>query len=112
MSILKIEGTGSAGAIAVTGAVPAGASYRLISVSVKLSTAPTTSENLTVTLDAAAGEEYDVALDTINPSSYTMTSLVFVPDQEIILVGGDEIDVAFANTDARQYGVVITFKRV
>jgi len=110
-SVFKINGTGAV-AIATTGTVPAGQHYRLVSVSCLFSAAPTTSENLTITLDANAGAAYDVLLYTLDPSVGATYSIVYLPDQEIILEGGDAIDVTYTNTDTRTYGVQITFKAV
>ena len=45
-SVYKVNGTGAA-AIATTLTVPGGGTYRLVSVTCKFSTAPTTSENFT-----------------------------------------------------------------
>jgi hypothetical protein len=106
-SVYKINATGAA-AIAASMTVPAGRAYRLISVSVKFSAAPTTSESLTITLDANAGAAYDALLYTINPSLLATTVICWFPDQPLYLEGGDAIDVAFTNTDTRTYGVQIT----
>jgi hypothetical protein len=110
-SVYKVNGTGAA-AIATTMTVPAGRIYQLISVSVKFSTAPVTSESMTVTLNAAAGAAYDIMLYTINPSLLATTNLIWFPDQPLYLQGGDAIDVAYTNTDTRTYGVQITAERV
>ena len=52
MSVYKVNATATSGAIATSMTVPAGATYRLMSVSLKYNTAPTTSQAFTVTLDA------------------------------------------------------------
>jgi len=110
-SVYKTNATGSA-AINTSMAVPAGDHYRLGSVSLHLSVAPTTSENFTVTLDAHAGPTYDTLLYTIDLAAAAVTNLVWMPDEELFLEGGDEIDVAYANSDGRTYGVQITAKAV
>ena len=110
-NVFKINATGTA-AINLSGTVPVGDHYRLVSVSCLFSAAPTTSENFTVTLDANAGAAYDVLLYALDPSVGATYSIVYLPDQEIILEGGDAIDVAYTNTDTRTYGVQITFKAV
>ena len=69
--------------------------------------APTTSENITVTLNANDGAAYDTVLFSTNPSATAATSVVFTPTDELIFETGDEIDVAFANTDTRTYGIRI-----
>jgi hypothetical protein len=105
--LVKTTGTGAA-AMAVT--FTAIKACRLVSVTVKLSTAPTTSENLTVTLDATAGAAYDVLLYSGDPSATSATSVVLSSTHwgEVWLVAGDKITVAYTNTDTRTYGVQIT----
>ena len=64
----KISDTGNA-AIDVTVTVPEGRAYKLLAVSCHFSAAPSTSESLTVTMDADEGSAYDTALYTVNPST-------------------------------------------
>ena len=110
-SVYKTNATGSA-AINTSMAVPVGDHYRLVSVGCHFSAAPTTSENFTVTLDAHAGPAYDTLLYSLDVSAGATTDLLWMPDEEIFLEGGDEIDVAYTNTDVRTYGVQITMKAV
>jgi len=106
-SVYKVSGTGAA-AIATSLTVPAGMTYQLMSVSLKYNTAPATSENLTITLNANAGAAYDTVLYTVDPSVLAVTSLLWQPDEPLYLQGGDAVDVAYTNTDTRTYGVQIT----
>jgi hypothetical protein len=106
-SVYKVNGTG-AEAIATSLTVPAGQTYQLVSVTCKINAAPTTSENFTVTLNANAGAAYDVLLHTVDPSITPITSLVWQPDEPVLLEGGDVVDVAWFNTDRRTYGLQIT----
>ena len=110
-SVFKMKASGN-GAIAESMTVPDGAAYRLISVSLNLDIAPTTSENYTITIDDAFGNPFDVLLYSLDISAGSTTDVFWQPDEELMLVGGDAIDVAFANTDARTYGLVFTVKRV
>lgn len=110
-TVLKFNGTGTA-ALALNGAVPVGQTYRLVSLTLNLSAAPTTSENLTVTLDANAGAIYDTLLYSLDLSAGATADLVWQPDPEILLEGGDVIRVVWANTDARNWGAQLTFKAV
>ena len=110
-SVFKSEASGN-GAIASTMTVPDGDVYRLISVSVNFNLAPTTSENLTITLDDAQGNAYDLLLYTLDVSAGATTDILWQPDQELMLVGGDAIDVVFPNSDSRTYGLLFTVKRV
>ena len=100
------------GAITRDLTVPFDSVYRLISVAVNFDVAPTTSENLTITLDDAAGNDYDLLLYTLDVSAGATTDILWQPDEELMLVGNDAIDVAFVNTDTRTYGLVYTVKRV
>ncbi len=100
------------GAITRDLTVPTDSVYRLISVAVNFDIAPTTSENLTITLDDAQGNDYDLLLYTLDVSAGATTDILWQPDEELMLVGGDAVDVAYAGSDARTYGLVYTVKRV
>jgi len=83
-----------------------------LSVAVRLSAAPTTSESLNITLNSERGAEYDTVLYTINPAAQNATNVFWQPDHELCLWPGDAVDVTFANTDARIYGVTILVEGV
>jgi hypothetical protein len=106
-SVYKINSLGG-GHLAASMTVPAGATYKLISVTLHMSAAPTTSENFTITLDANAGAGYDTLLYSIDLSAASVTDLVWFPDEPMLLEGGDAIDVAYENTDVGTYGMQIT----
>lgn len=110
-SVYKINDTGTA-LMQFSGTVPAGQHYRLVSVSCNFNAAPVSAENYTITLDANAGAAYDLLLYTLDPGTASVSDILWQPDEEIILEGGDAIDVQYDNTDARLYGVQITFKAV
>jgi hypothetical protein len=110
-SVFKVAYSGN-GAITRELVVPRDHAYRLVSVSVNFDIAPTTSENLTITLDDAYGNAYDLLLYTLDVSAGATTDVLWQPDEELMLVGGDAVDVAFVNSDARTYGLVYTVKRV
>lgn len=110
-SVYKVNHTGTA-LMQFSGTVPAGRHYRLVSVSCNFNAAPTSSENFTVTLDANAGAAYDLLLYSLDPAAGATTDILWQPDEEVILEGGDAIDVQYDNTDARLYGAQITFKAV
>ena len=108
--IFKHNSTGAA-AIAASVTVPAGANYTLESITCHFSAAPTTSEVLTVKLDALAGAAYDTVLYSINPSTGGTTDILWQPSQPLHFSGGDVIAVAYPNTDTRTYGVQITVRQ-
>jgi len=99
-----------------TGAISASHSVtsweRLLSVTLHFNTAPTTSQNYTITLDANDGAAYDTLLFSIDPSVSSATDVVWFPDGDLILEDGDAVDLAYTNTDGRTYGVQITTEDV
>ena len=106
-SVYKVNVTGAA-AIAASLTVPASATYQLVSVTMHADAAATTSENLTITLNANAGAAYDTLLYSLDLSAASTVDLVWYPDEPLLLEGGDAVDVAFTNTDTDTYGVQIT----
>ena len=106
-SVYKVSVTGAA-AIAASLTVPASATYQLVSVTMHADAAATTSENLTITLNANAGAAYDTLLYSLDLSAASTVDLVWYPDEPLLLEGGDAVDVAFTNTDTDTYGVQIT----
>lgn len=110
-SVYKVPFSG-AGPITSSMNVPSDHAYRLISVSVNFNLAPTTAENLTITLNDANGNAFDLLLYTLDVSAGATTDILWQPDEELMLVGGDAIDVAYTGTDARTWGLLFTVKRV
>lgn len=97
--------TNATGSGAISTSTTLSAAAKLKSITLLFNTAPTTSEDLTVTLNATDGAAYDAVLRTTDPSVGSKTSVVY--DLDIPLENGDEIDVAYTNTDARTYGLRI-----
>jgi len=108
-TVVQAKATGAA-AINLTTAVAA--EFRLVQVTCHFSTAPTTSENFVVKLDAQGGAVYDTTLFTTNPSLSSETDIAFIPDSNLDFFAGDEIVVTFTNTDARVYGVTIYYELI
>lgn len=98
------------GATALALSTTEGRRFKLDRVTVHLSAAPTTSQDLTLTLNANRGAAYDVPLLTTDPSVGSVTDIVFTPDGEWVFEAGDELDLAFSNTDARTYGAQIVVR--
>lgn len=107
--ILKVNATGAA-AIATSTAIAA--EWKLLAVTVHFSSAPTTSQNLTMTLNAVAGAAYDTILYSVDPSLSAATDVVYIPDGEMKFFVGDELDIAFTNTDTRTYGLTIYYQLI
>jgi hypothetical protein len=109
----KTVATGSAAIAASTGAFSQ--PFELDHISLHLDAAPTTSENLTVTLNAFDGAAYDTLLYTLDLSTDSTTDLVLLAgdtDGSTALLPrlyakGDSIDVAYTNTDAGTSGLRI-----
>ncbi len=76
-----------------------GKEVEIISVEAKWSAAPTTSENFTVTLQR--GGTSSVVVFSIDPSSTSLTSLLHIWDEPYVLQSGDEVIIAYTNTDAK-----------
>ena len=100
------------GAGAISLASSAGHDWELNSITVHMSAAPTTSQNLTFTLDANDGAAYDTVLFTCDPSASAGTDFVYIPTSPILLENGDEIATSFTNTDGITYGIRIVGKKL
>ncbi len=74
---------------------------RLISLETTWSTAPTTSESLTLTLTAANPNDPDVVLYSVDPATASLTSLVKTWEDGYPIMPNDELTLAFTNTDTR-----------
>jgi hypothetical protein len=87
--------------------------FELSSITCHLSSTPTTSQNFVVKLDATDGASYDVALLTIDPSTYLsgVTDIVWKPESRMFFEAGDNITMTYTNTDGRTYGARITIAR-
>jgi hypothetical protein len=75
-------------------------------------TAPITSENFTITLNSIDGPQFDVLLYTVDPSATATTDILWQPDEEKYLLGGDVLDIDFASTDGYAWTVMCTVKKV
>ena len=73
-----------------------------------LSATGTTVENLTVNIDSDAGTAYDTNLLTV-----AMAPVQNIVDTtERIIPSGDDIDIAYANTSARTWGLTIQYAKL
>ncbi len=106
-TITVVSATGAAAIAATTASTKR---FRLICVTCHLSAGPTTSEDLTVNLDALDGAAYDTVLKAVDLSLVAATDFVFVPDGDQIYEAGDQVTVAYANTDTGTYGLRIVIE--
>ena len=79
----------------------------LVAVLVKFSVAPTTSEILQVIFKSKHGTDYDVVLYSVNPSTDSLTQIVWYPDLPVPINQSDKIQVLYANTNGGTIGVTI-----
>ena len=68
--------------------------------------APTTSENVIVTLDSAQGAAYDTVLSSVDMVGKTSH---YIKDLGSFFVG-DKIKVAYANSNTRNFGLEIVYR--
>ena len=98
--------------------IPETANYAfyLENVTISLSSAPSSSGNITVTLDSATdpgSQEYDVVLVSIDPSVHpTLTDFVYTPDSPLLCVSGDQIKVEYSNPNSRTWGLRVVGKSI
>jgi hypothetical protein len=87
--------------------------FELIEITCHLSAAPTTSEQFQVLLNANDGAAYDTELFAVDAAQYMggVTDIVFRPLGRKLYEAGDQINVAWPNTNARTYGLRIVVKR-
>ena len=82
----------------------------LVSVRMHLSAAGgTASENFTVTIDSATAAAYDTVI--FSQDMNTVQDLLWVPEQPVPVVNGDEIDFAWANANGRTYGLEAVYRK-
>lgn len=82
--------------------------FKLVKVTMSFNTKPTTVEDATLTLNAKDGSAYDTVLARSTPSTGSGTGdVVWTGEVNDIYESGDELDVAFPNTDNRTCSVRI-----
>jgi hypothetical protein len=107
--VLAVTATG---AVAINTTTAIAAEWKLVQVTVHFNSAPTTSQNITMTLDNITGSAYDTVLYSVNPSLSAATDIVYIPDGEFKFRSGDELAVAFTNTDTKTYGLSIYYQLI
>jgi hypothetical protein len=97
-----------AGAISMTTTIDrdfGGRQVELVALDVKISAAPTTAENLTVTLQSNRHTTvFDTVYFTEDPSASSATSILQIWEVPVPLELGDELVVAYTNTDGGTIG--------
>lgn len=108
-SVFRETATG-AGLVSESFEVPTGAVYRLLSVTLNLSAAPTTSEDLTFTQNVPGGATHDTRLYTLDVAAGATTDVLWQPDARLVFLGGDSLDIDWTNTDTRTWGLLVTWE--
>lgn len=89
------------GAISL-GAAPDAAS-RFVRLEVTFNVAPVTSELMTLTMKAVRGTAYNVVWFSVDPSSPAQASVVWPGGAGYDMLPGDQLSLAYNNTDGRTY---------
>ncbi len=84
--------------------------FEFMGFEITLDAACATSENLTVTLDAARGSAWDNLIYSKDMDTHTDINYMF--DEPRYCEQGDKIDVAFANTDTNLWGIRLFTRRL
>ena len=95
------------GAAAIDVDYTCGDKMRLVQITYKFDSAPTTSENITGIKDSGGGAGYDTTFFTRDPSAGSDTSYEKQFDPPIRLAKGDIIKIDYTNTDTNTYGLEI-----
>jgi hypothetical protein len=106
---IYIDATGVAVDATFTPETKAGSSrsFKLKEIRVKINTAPTSSENLTVTLDSNIGATHDITILSKDIVGLTTYNYLFDPNR--IYGPGDKIVLAYTNTDTRNIGIQLIY---
>jgi len=72
--------------------------------------APSTNEDITITIVRDAGAEYNTLLYQLDPATHSIKDLVITfESKEIVLGAADQLQVEYLNTDDLGIGVTINF---
>ncbi len=95
----------TASTAAVAFATNPAAIYRLLRVEAQFDTAATAAENLTVTIDAGDGEDYDSLIYSESMSALVATNVSIPFGRGYEYEADDDVDVAFTNSEANTISV-------
>ena len=96
------------GAGAIAEAVAASSAWQLIGVRIHMSAAGGAAEDFTVTIDSSVNAVYDVLLFTQDMN--LVRDLFWQPTRPIVLLAADVIDIAYANTNVRTWGLEVIWQ--
>ena len=106
--IQKITTTKYTGATTMADSLAPAVGFELIDIRIHVTVAATTAQDLTITLDAKAGDNYDILLYTKAMAGVTDIVKRFY----LKCVSGDTIDFAWTNGDSRTYTITARYRRL
>jgi len=95
------------GAAAIAETLAPGTAWQLEGIRVHLSAAGGAGD-LTATINHSTGPEYDINLLTQDMTS--VVDLVWSPERPMEFLAEDELDIAWANSGTKTYGIEVVFK--
>lgn len=98
------------GAVAVAMTIAPGVAWQLEEVRVHLSATGGAAENLTATMDAGAGAAYDTVI--LSQAMAAVADIVYRPERPHIFTSTDELDIAYANSNGRTYGIEVYWSAI
>ncbi len=110
--VVEAPFTGSAAISAGTAKIAPAAAFRLLRVEVHLNAAPTTSENLVITLDDGVSSAYDTVLTKENLSAGSQTDFIKTYGEGYEFKSTDVITAAWTNTDTKTYGLKFVYELI
>ncbi len=83
--------------------------FTLVSVKLHLNAAGGVSENFTIAVDSATGRKHD--MNVLTHDMENVVDLFWFPDTLLVFEDADKIDFAYANSDHRDYGLEIVYRK-
>jgi hypothetical protein len=98
--------------VALSLSIAPGYRMKLKAISLHLSAAPTTSQNLTVTRGSAYGTAYNAVIYSRDLSVGSLTDLYVEFGDNFIFEYNESLTIAYTNTDVVTYGIVAYYEKV
>lgn len=108
--IPKVERATGSAAIATAFSEASTGPIELVSVMLHLSATGGAAESFTVTVNSEAGAVYDTEIFAQDMNS--VQDLLWLPEQPVPITNSDVLDFAYANSNTRTFGLVITYRRL
>lgn len=108
--ITTVQFLRATGAVAIASTLAPTQPWRLLFIHLHFGAANTTSEDFTATMDANEGTAYDEVIYTRDLSVGSVVDLWAVFGKGYEFEKGDELDIAYTNTDTGTYGLVVGYE--